>query len=46
MFEYLLLFYSGFNVTSVKLGNIKFVPCLMVEGMMVDKLNIPALIAI
>lgn len=36
---------SGFNATSVKLGNIKFVLYLMVEGMMVGKLNIRALIA-
>lgn len=31
--------YSGFNVTSVRPGNIKSVHYLMVEGMMVGKLN-------
>jgi hypothetical protein len=36
---------SGFNVTNVKLGNTKYVHYLMVEGMMVGKLNILALIA-
>ena len=38
--------YSGFNVINVKHGNIKFVLYLMVEEMMVDKLNILALTAI
>lgn len=37
---------SGFNVISVKRGNIKFVLYLMVEEMMVDKLNTLAQIAI
>lgn len=37
---------SGFNVINVKHGNIKFVPYLMVEEMMVDKLNTLALTAI
>ncbi|KAF2309185.1 hypothetical protein GH714_001109 [Hevea brasiliensis] len=36
---------GGFNVINVKPGNIKFVLYLMVEEMMVGKLNIPALIA-
>lgn len=43
--NHLCVVYSGFNVISVKLGNTKFVPCLMVEEMMVDKLNTHALIA-
>jgi hypothetical protein len=37
---------SGFNVISVKLGNIKFVLYLMVEETMVGKLNTLAQIAI
>ena len=37
---------SGFNVINVKHGNIKFVPYLMVEEMIVDKLNTLALTAI
>lgn len=36
---------SGFNVINVKLGNTKFVPYLMVEEMMADKLNTLALTA-
>lgn len=39
-------YYSGSNVTNVKLGNIKYVLCLMAEEMMVGKLNTLALIAI
>jgi hypothetical protein len=35
-------FCSGFSVTSVNAGNIKFVLYLMAEEMMEDKLNILA----
>ena len=37
---------SGYNVTNVKLGSIKFVLYLMGEEMMAGKLNTLALIAI
>lgn len=48
LFALLIMYFfvcSGFNVINVKLGNTKYVPCLMVEEMMVDKLNTLALTA-
>ena len=40
------IYYSGSNVTNVKLGNIKSVLCSMAEEMTVGKLSTLALIAI